>query len=273
MSEFLVHTKGEVVHSNEKKHTYVIEADSLEEAQKIGREVFLEEYGENISSEIIVNTKKFNRTMLILLSLFLMSAAIFLSFIPWFTENSHTPIIISPDLTSIIFSVLFYVAFLLRFKGIANIEPLKDFLLSAVFILLFSSFINIILVNKTFTILNFELSVDSRTIMIIAVILSWIGLKSSSAICMLFIIGLGLLNLNNLSEAMKIYGVLYGMLSFFGIFSYALAEPSIIDSIPILQESMFKNSRVIKSNVKKLKKDSISVRNKIQLFKNNRRER
>lgn len=58
-SDYLVHTSGKVIREDEEIHTYLIRADSLEEAQNIGKKLFSNEYGTD-SQSISTTGVKFN---------------------------------------------------------------------------------------------------------------------------------------------------------------------------------------------------------------------
>lgn len=70
MPEFLIHTNASIKKVEPINETYVIQANNLEEAENIGKEIFLKRY--NIEDNTLsVNAKRFNRSFRFILSIFL----------------------------------------------------------------------------------------------------------------------------------------------------------------------------------------------------------
>jgi hypothetical protein len=257
-SDYLVHTSGKVIREDEEIHTYLIRADSLEEAQNIGKKLFSNEYGTD-SQSISTTGVKFNRSGRAILAIAFMSIAIALSFTNWFTETAHTSVSFKPDFISSLFAVSLYTAYVVKFKGVEQTLKFWDLLLSIFSILLIAGFVKILLVEKNLHILAFEIPIQTSLLLVVAVILSWVGFKSVSAFCMLVIVILGIINITTLNEAMGFFGIIYILTSFFGVLSYISIEPSVIDALPYIRKSVFNGSQFIQSNVGSLQKDLVKI--------------
>lgn len=223
--QYLVKTKGDVIDKQSK--AYIVEASTKEEAQLIAQNSFKEDFY-NVTGEVI--TKPYSRNRLAYISFVLMTFAIFLSFIGWKLE--HDTILIRPDLTSCIYAVIIYSAFVIRIKGVERtLGSWIDVVYCLLNILLLASFIKIILFNDELSFLGFfNIPIDSTYLMIGALVLSWLGLKLVSVICMGLVCILALFNINLLNEAMgSLWGIVYVLCSFFGILIYFRNEPAIYE--------------------------------------------
>lgn len=109
--QYLVHTSGEVL--NRCTKAYVIKASSKEEAQEIAVRNFDEEFS---VAESNIFVKPYRRTDKAILAYIFMLIPILLSCVNW--KNGHETISIQPDYISCFYAILFYSAFIVRFKGI-----------------------------------------------------------------------------------------------------------------------------------------------------------
>ena len=232
--QYLIYTSGEVLNRYDK--AYVIKAPSKEKAQEIARKSFTEEF--NVNDENIY-VKPYKRTYKAIVAYAFMLIPIILSFINW--KVGHDTVSIRPNYISCLYGVLFYAAFIVRFKGIQRtIGSWIDIVFCVVIVMLLSSFIQTILVTKTFNILWIkEVSINTNIVLPIAILLSWLGLKQISATCMVVIGVLSLFNITALSNAMGyIYGPAYIIGSFMGTFFYLSIEPALIEALPHFKKSV-----------------------------------
>lgn len=98
-----------------------------------------------------------------------MIMAILLSFINW--KLDHSTVSIKPDLISCIMAFAIYSAYVLRIKGLQRMTSYIDLVFMVLLILLFSSFIQCILLNSTFPFIIWDVSIDCRMLLIIAAFL------------------------------------------------------------------------------------------------------
>ena len=96
---------------------------------------------------------------------------------------------------------LFYIV---RFKGVKNIFLSIPDIIACVFIVcILASMIQILLQSNEITFLwVFKISIDANSLIIIALLLSFFGIKIVSCICYIFIGILAISNINLFSQAM-----------------------------------------------------------------------
>lgn len=235
--QFLIHTKGNTLDICNK--AYVVNAHSETEAKEIAVASFEDEFGVFADS---ITTQSFKRTKKSIMAYIFMLIPILLSLINW--KNGHDTYSIGPSLVSCLYSVAFYAAFIVRFKGIhRTVGSWIDITFSILMILLLSTFIQTILVEKTINLFWIaELTIDAKIILPIAIILSWLGLKLVSIICIASVGILALFNITALSSAMgMIWGPLYVISSFMGIMLYLSVEPVMIETVSNLKKSIIQS--------------------------------
>lgn len=223
--QYLVKATGEVIDRQSK--AYIVEASSKEEAQLIAKDNFEEDFF-NVAGKI--SAKSYPRNRLAYLSFALIGFAIFLSIIGW--KTGHDTILIRPDLKSCLYAVFIYAAFVVRIKGIQRIfDSWIDVVYCVLNILLLSSFIRIVIFNSEVNFLGlFDIPIDSSYLIFFAVLLSWLGLKLISVLCIGLVCILALGNINVLNEAMdSLWGTAYVLCSFLGILIYLRNEPTIYE--------------------------------------------
>ena len=136
------------------------------EAQELAKAQFIDEYGYN--GEIYISeARKLNKFTGI--SMVSMIMAILLSFINW--KLDHSTVSIKPDLISCIMAFAIYSAYVLRIKGLQRMTSYIDLVFMVLLILLFSSFIQCILLNSTFSFIIWDVSIDCWMLLIIAAFL------------------------------------------------------------------------------------------------------
>ncbi|MGV3051003.1 hypothetical protein [Streptococcus hyovaginalis] len=241
--EYIVQTRGDVNEIKRHQQTYVISASSYEEAMEMGRQIFSEEFSIE-KSEVESSPQPYSRKFRGILSIFFMMISIFLSYINWYTPDGFDPVVIAPDFRSIFIAIILYSAFVVRFKKLQNvIASFFDFCQIIVILLLFSGFINIILEYKEITVFGIDFGIDSYYVIIFMLLLSWLGMKSLSALSFIFIFLLASNNIFILSKAMgNILGPVYLISAFFGIIFYLTIEPIIFNYLPFYK-SIFKHHR------------------------------
>ncbi len=255
--EYIVKVCGEVV-DNEYK-AYAVKASSEEEAKKIAKKNFSEEF--LTTGSIIVTERPLMRQKRSIFALVAMIIPILLSFVSW--KNGHSTISISPDLISCLFGVTIYSAFVIRFKGIQRtVDSIYDILFAVVSAILFSTFIKILLFQTEISVLGIiKLSIDTNVILIVAVILSWLGLKIVSLSCIGIIVLLALGNIVGLNDAMgSIWGTIYIISSFLGIIMYASVEPAFLET----RKSIY---RFAKNSINRLNSDLLGAKQETSKIK------
>lgn len=249
--QYLVKTGGEV--KELQGRTYVISAPSEEEACAIAEAKFAEKYSAvNVSCD-----KANNRTFRAIIALVcIVAAELLLSMVQW--TDGHKQYELYPHLFSTLFAIGFYVAFLFKYKGLDRIaeQRIVDWALDISSIALLASFLEIFIVDKHIPVLSFLgkelLGFDVKTeyIIALAVIMSWIGVKLVSVVCIgvagFFAIG-QFLAINN---AMHIWGFVYAILAFVGIALYATVEPAFIEASPAFSKWLLHGVGYLKNDVK-----------------------
>lgn len=263
MTEYMVHARGEVTKVDEERHTYIITANSQEEAALLAKNAFSEMYGSS-PENITASSSMVNRNLKGWIAVILFSIAIFLSFIKWYVGDSSEATEFKPDLIGGIFATLFYGAYVIRFKAVNELfHSILDTTLFVVNILTLSGLINILLVSKNFSVLGINFPIETTYILMVAIIISWFGLKSVSGFCLIFVILLGMLNVVTLNQAMGLMGILYILSVTLGVLLYVSIEPSVIDAVPYFYRSFEKQSRWVKSDISSLQEKTTTVGKKL----------
>lgn len=223
--QYLVHSEGKVL--DNRKKSYVISAKTEEEARLIAEKTFLEEH-HVVDGQVY--TKPLARNRKAICAYILLLVPILLSFIEW--KSGHDTICIRPDFVSCIYAILFYALYVLRFKGVESVLKMTDSWVDLGFCvvipLLFSTFVKILFVSEKVSLLGiFEFELDTKFVFPVAIILSLLGIKLMSVICMGSIFFLALFNIVNLNESMgSIWGPAYVICAFVGILLYCSVEPA-----------------------------------------------
>lgn len=231
--QYLVHTKGIV--AEDKSKSYIIAANEEKTAQEIAKKYFAEE-NYSVGDEILVRVHK--RTATAIASYVLLLIPILLSFINW--KVGHDTVSIMPDLISTLCAVGLYSSYIVRFKGVhRTVGSWIDIVFCVLLILLISSFIKIIMFEKVFELFFLDFSINTTVIVIGAIVLSWIGLKLISVLCMICIVLIAMANIISLNAAMGgAIGTAYIICSFLGILLYLSIEPAVYDTIPYIRKSI-----------------------------------
>ena len=257
--QYLVQVSGDV--SNKQNKTYVVNSDSIENAQIIATQNFCDEF--DINGEAVY-VKPHKRTVKAITAFVFMLIPILLSLISW--KNGHDTISISPDYISCLYGVLFYAAFIVRFKGIQRtVNSWIDILFCVFSVLLLSSFVKTILVTKTISLLGItEITISTNVVLPVAIILSWLGLKIVSLTCMAGVSIIALFNITALNEAMgMICGPLYVICSFVGIMLYLSVEPAFVESLSHFKMAATKGLNYISNDVSQAKSKAINIKSTI----------
>lgn len=233
--QYLIHTGGDVV--ARQARVYAVTADTKAEAQELAKQQFAEEYS---LVDNITYTKVYPRTRRAIAAFILMFVPILLSLVSWSNETGHELITMRPEATSIIYAAMIYIAFVIRFKGIQRtISSWIDIAACLIVIVLISSFIQAILTESTVRIFWMEFSFDPKILLIVAIILSWLGLKFVSVICMAVIAIYALFAVTTLSHAMgSLWGTVYVLCSLLGMLFYFSIEPVLIESLPHFKKAI-----------------------------------
>lgn len=247
--QYLVNVRGSVLDTNNR--SYVVRAETELEAQKIACQNFNQEF-ECVNGTVYSHSQK--RNLKAVIAILLLIVPIFLSFISW--KNGHNSISIRPNLVSSLFAITLYSAYVVRFKGIQRtIQSFVDVFLCLQIILLFSSFTEVLLYTKTIDLKLVEISIDSKIVLTIAIIMSWFGLKLVSVLCLSGVGILSLVRITELNEAMgSLWGTLYIVCAFFGILFYLSIEPAVNEMSMAIKKGVYKGKVFAKDDFEVLKK-------------------
>lgn len=262
--EYLVNTSGEISRTHNK--TYVIKANSKKEAQEKAKNKFETEF-ECVNIDAQANT--YTRTKRALIACALMLIAIIISFCTYsysakafFFFSKTETFSIAPQMESCIFAIIFYCAYVIRFKGIERtLSAVIDIAFCVLTVLLLASVFQLILSNENIKLLGILPAVDSYTVIVVAIITSLLGIKVVSAGCMAFVALAALSNLSVASKAMRTWGVVYIMCAFLGILFCLSAEPAVLEALPQIKQSFSKTAKYIKN-------DFNSAKNQLEEIKN-----
>lgn len=259
--QYLVQTSGDTIERRTK--AYAIKASSKTEAMEIAKNNFEEDH---FVIDAGVSVKLYARTQKAILAMGLMCVPILLSFINW--KVGHDTISIQPSYVSCLYAVAFYAAYVLRFKGLDRaIESWIDIVFCILNVLLLSSFIQTVMVSKHINLLGIkEIAIDTKIILPIALLLSWLGLKFVSVLCMCLIMVLAVFNISELSTAMgSINGSAYIICGAIGLLLYMSIEPATYDALPHMRSVAYKGAKYLKSDVDEVEKSIRSMKENVQI--------
>lgn len=255
--QYLVHTSGQVANRYDK--AYVVKASSADEAGEMAKKNFNEDFyviDENIDVKPYVRTRK-----AIVAYVFLL-IPILLSFINW--KEGHDTISLCPTYVSCLYAIVLYSAFIIRVKGIQKtVGSWIDIVFCIMNILLFSSFIKVMLAEKFIMLFGvIKVPIDTNMILLAVILLSWVGLKLLSVVCMGIVIILSVSNLSLLGDAMgSIYGPMYIICAFVGLLLYLNIEPVFFDILSNI-------GKTAKKGFDYMRKDFAIAGNEVKSHKN-----
>ena len=266
--QYIVRVSGDV--SDKRVKSYIVNTDSEESARTIAANNFCEEF--SAQGEILyANTKA--RTKNAYLAFVFMIIPILLSYINW--KHGHDTISIAPDYISCFFSAVIYAAYVIRFKGISRtVGSWIDIVFCLLSWLLLSTFIKTLLVTETISIFGLtELTINANTILIIAMLLSWLGLKLVSLFSIVLLAIFAFSNISALNDAMgSICGPLYIISSFLGLLLYLSVEPAVDQIMLNLRQSATQGIQNFKVDIAQAKEQAINAKSAIHSKINSSRE-
>lgn len=246
--EYIVPVTGSV--PERKTTSYLVRACSQDDARRIAEGKFSEEFGTFGESPSALD----NRTPRAIVACILMSIAIGLSYIDW--AHGDNLISIGPSLTSCLISLILYTSYVVRFKGVHRIVTSEnDIALCLCVILLFASFIQVlltgefILIPKIPILMDSNISIKSYHLLFATILLSWIGVKIVSAACFLLVGIAAFTNIMQLSDAMgPLFGPLYILSSFFGLLFYISVEPAASEALYHIKASARASKKYVEND-------------------------
>ena len=257
--DYLVQINGEVI-DNKNTH-YVVSASSEIEAKKLAQSQFINQY-KVIDNDLEVSAEEKNMKMTII-SFILMGISILISYLKW--ANGHDIISIAPDGLSVTYALIFYSAYLIKIKGMKTFKSLNG-IFSLIFVcLILASFFRIILVVKEIKLLwLIPISIDANQLIIVALVLSWLGIGLVSCLCYIFVGLLALSNITVLNTAMgNVFGPLYILTSFVGIGIYLANDIELKYVLPNLFSSVRKGTKHIHNDFYESKHSVKQIQKKI----------
>ena len=256
--QYLVETSADVYEHRTK--TYVIDAKTEKDAQVIAANRFNNDFN-IIGSDICARSIK--RTYRAVFAMLCMLIPILLSFINW--KDGHNTFSMKPSALSCFFAIALYITFIVRYKGITNVTAsFIDICLIVVCVLLLSSFIQSILVSTTFDFFGYwQFSLDTKPILIIAILFSLLGIKLVSALCLSLVCLFSLVNISAQSAAMgSTFGPIYVIFSFVGILLYLSSEPTILNALPHIKSNVVSISKKINDDFIQSGKELKCIKNR-----------
>lgn len=236
--KYIVKTQGKVIQTQD--HAYAVVAHNKNEAAEKAKEMFMEEYPVIENAEFYV--KPLGVSIPLILGILLLLVAVLLSLVRW--KNGHEMINIRPSFISVLCSAAIYSAYYVKLKGVSNMfKSVTGPIYGVLIILLISSFIQILFYTPALKFFGFALPIDARTILFIAIILSWAGYKMMSVLCIaiLFIVSIG--NLISIDGAMgNLYGSAYVLCAFFGLLAYMSCEPAFYQGVMDFRRSLLRST-------------------------------
>ena len=263
--QYLVNTCGEITTTETK--SYLVDAKSKEEAEQIAKEFFKQEYDVEDGYAVYSHTYVNKRTLKVILSCLLMIVAMLVLWIPEYTNDSWwsnlwgtSALNVRPDLISCLCSIIFYAAYVIRFKGINKaVGNFLDVSLTIVGILIFSTFFKIINVSEQFKLFGIIPIpfLSPVNLIIFGLALSWIGTKIVSLATFGIVAIIAITNVNTISNAMGVFGAVYIICSFIGILLWLSVEPCILEAFP-----QYKKELLLGYN--KMKKDLVDAKKEVK---------
>ena len=258
MRRYLIYTEGKV--TNLQGKSYVINAKTPQEAKALAKKEFGAEYGND--GEIYVSEAT-DRSKETIASLACMCLAIFLSFISW--KSEHSTINIMPDLISTSIALVIYSAYVLRFKGWYRMTRTIEIIYLIASTLLLSSFIQCLLSTSTFKVIIWSITIDCKALLVLAVILSWLGMKLFSVCCMAVICICAFFKIADLNVAMgHIWGPVYILSAFIGIVMYLAVDPAFQEIMPYYRKVAQRAFMFAKNDIMEAEKEADVMRKKIK---------
>lgn len=207
-----------------------------------------------------------------------LTIAFLMTFVKYYEPDGFNYVDLFPSPLSILFSIIVYVAFVVKVKGIENtLKNATDTIISVLFILVFATFMNIFTNNAKVSsgiigkILG-KIGLNNTNYLIVAaIVLSWLGIKQIASFVWIAIILLGITELITCGNYMGNFkGMVFLLSSFLGFVFYLKYEgKKIINSFRKLGVA---SNNFIKSNINEsgeiLKKEVNKAKNSFQQNKN-----
>ena len=219
--KYIVKTEGKVY--DVQNQAYEVVARNKNEAEEIARSMFMEEYP---VADTQLYAKAKGTTLQTIIAVIALTAAVLLTFIKW--VDGRTVVSLMPNIISSIYAVAIYSAYVLRYKGIRNMfKSWTDVLFCPLLILLFSSFVQALFATTTLKLFIWEVPFDAKLLLFVTMLLSWLGMRIMSVLCIVVLMLFSIGNLYAVSAAMgNLFGTIYVIASFIGIIAYAATEPA-----------------------------------------------
>lgn len=262
--EYLVKTYGYVI--LDKEENYVINANDEEDAKVRAQEMFKEDYAlasERINFKVESRSDKFLK-----LSLICMIISVIFIYIPW--SNDGDLYNICPHLLSTLYGIVFYTSFIVRFKGLKNVFLSKiDLIMSILMIIIISSLFEIILGRYEVGFLFMNFDIDPNIIIIIALLLSCLGMKMVSVACYIFVGFLALTNIIGLSVAMgPLFGPLFVLTSYLSIGIYIACDPLLRNAFPSIYNTSKRTMKYLYNDFNAAKDEFNTVKENVKSINN-----
>jgi hypothetical protein len=241
---FIIDTKGQIINSCHRK--YVVQAYNEEEAKRIAKSQFMMDYSANSDSLQINVEKKSN--ILLCFAFIMLCFSVFLSYRTW--VSGHSSYIIAPSLKTIVYSLIFYMAFFVRAKGIHIFKSPKDVLFCILIIFAWASILEILLAKKTLHLLGIiPFSISTENLLIFSLVFSLFGIKIVSCLCYIIIAFFALTNLSIIGTAMgSLWGPIYMICTYIGIMIYIANDYELHGIVSIVNYSSNKIADGLKND-------------------------
>ncbi|MDO4666685.1 MAG: hypothetical protein Q4A90_02475 [Streptococcus sp.] len=254
MKKFTVSTSGKVLQEVIADQTYIISADSEEEAKNIGREKFVKDFQTNLDYVSVGYTMPHRKKILIFaFACLCFLISMFLVFREWFPDGAHTSISIAPTLKTLVYSSFFILGIYIKVKDIRsfNNQFFINLALLLMNILICASFVSILTSTAHIKIFGYELlAVQTDYLLIFAVLFSWGGIKIVSVACYFLLALFALTNFSIISDVMHFFGVIYFLTSVSFLISYISIDPQLLSTFPLIERSFYRSYNYLKNETR-----------------------
>lgn len=212
----------------------------------------------------------------------LLGVTVLISFFTYYEPGHFQSVVLFPNMTSILFSIIIYASFVIRVKGLENaFKKFADITISILFILVMGIFIKLFagsstipqgVIGKFLEHIGFG---NNYLLIFLAAALSWLGLKQICGFVWLAVIGLGFIEFATCGKYMGDFkGVVFILSAFTGIIAYLKYEGKLV--MNAFKEMVLITKNSIGTDIKesqKFTKDGISkIKSAIEIIEEQSKE-
>ena len=196
---------------------YYLPAENKEKAILMAKKKFGRQFPDAQEVKAIINKRQS------VVSIIFLSIACFLSFFPWHIPGTSIVISLQPSLFTTLISIILYSSVVIRIKGLKNsfnsVIETAGTMLTIIFV---ASFTAIFIGETSIPIklgpfINFTIPISGHLLLLLATLLSWLGIAVIARFVWVALFGLAALRLVAADAAMGIWGMIYIISAFLGI--------------------------------------------------------